>query len=59
MNSTNSQTGLSSYSANAPKIIRKVKDKAYGGATLKSFAMAVLWVFFLYSSVLLPSSSLG
>lgn len=45
MQSTNSQTGFSSYSANAPKVIRKVKDKAYGGATLKSFGIAVLWVF--------------
>ena len=45
MTSTNSQTGLSSYSANAPKILRKVKDKAYGGATFKSFGMAALWVF--------------
>lgn len=44
MNSTSTQTGLSSYSANAPKILRKVKDKAYGGATLKSFGLAVVWV---------------
>lgn len=44
MNSTSSQTGLSTYSANAPKTLRKVKDKAYGGATLKSFGFAVAWV---------------
>lgn len=44
MNSTNSQTGLSSYSVNAPKVIRKVKDKGYGGATLKNFIAAVVWV---------------
>lgn len=45
MNSTNSQTGSSSYAVNAPKTIRKVKDKAYGGATFKSFGLAVAWVF--------------
>jgi len=45
MTSTSPQTGLSSYSANAPKTLRKVKDKAYGGVTLKSFGMAVIWVF--------------
>ena len=45
MESTSSQTGLSVYSANAPKVIRKVKDKAYGGATLKSFGVVVGWVF--------------
>ncbi len=45
MESTSSQTGLSVYSANAPKIIRKVKDKAHGGATLKSFGVVVGWVF--------------
>jgi len=44
MESTSSQTGLSVYSANAPKVIRKVKDKAYGGATLKSFGVVVGWV---------------
>jgi hypothetical protein len=44
MTSTSSQTGLSSYSANAPKTLRKVKDKAYGGATLKSFGVAVAWI---------------
>lgn len=44
MNSTNNQTGLSSYSANAPKTLRKVKDKAYGGATFKSFMLAGAWV---------------
>jgi hypothetical protein len=44
MESTSSQTGMSVYSANAPKVIRKVKDKAYGGATLKAFAVAVGWV---------------
>jgi hypothetical protein len=43
-NSTSAQTGLSSYSANAPKTLRKVKDRAYGGATLKSFALTVGWV---------------
>lgn len=45
MQSTNSQTGSSSYAVNAPKVIRKVKDKAYGGATFKSFGIAVIWVF--------------
>ena len=44
MTSTSQQTGLSSYSSNAPKTLRKVKDKAYGGATLKSFGVAVAWV---------------
>lgn len=44
MNSTSNQTGLSSYSVNAPKTLRKVKDKAYGGATLKSFGVAAGWV---------------
>ena len=44
MTSKSQQTGLSSYSANAPKTLRKVKDKAYGGATLKSFGVAVAWV---------------
>jgi fatty acid desaturase len=45
MTSTSPQTGLSTYSANAPKTLRKVKDKAYGGITLQSFGMAVVWVF--------------
>jgi len=45
MTSTSPQTGLSTYSSNAPKTLRKVKDKAYGGVTLKSFGMAVVWVF--------------
>jgi len=45
MTSTSPQTGLSTYSANAPKTLRKIKDKAYGGVTLKSFGMAVIWVF--------------
>jgi hypothetical protein len=45
MTSTSPQAGLSTYSANAPKTLRKVKDKAYGGITLKSFGMAVAWVF--------------
>ena len=44
MASTSNQSGLSSYSVNAPKTLRKVKDKAYGGATLKSFGVAVGWV---------------
>jgi len=44
MASTNNQSGLSFYSTNAPKTLRKVKDKAYGGATLKSFGVAVGWV---------------
>lgn len=44
MNSTSNQTGLSSYSANAPKTIRKVKDKAYGGIGLKSFGFGAAWV---------------
>jgi hypothetical protein len=43
MASTSNQSGLSSYSVNAPKTHRKVKDKAYGGATLKSFGVAVGW----------------
>src|SRR5665811_1664346 len=43
MASTSNQSGLSSYSVNAPKTLRKVKDKAYGGATLKSFGIAVGW----------------
>jgi hypothetical protein len=45
LNSTSNQTGLSNYSANAPKTIRKVKDKAFGGYSLKSFGVAVVWVF--------------
>lgn len=45
MTSTSPQIGLSTYSSNAPKTLRKVKDKAYGGVTLKSFGMAVMWVF--------------
>lgn len=53
MQSTNSQTGSSSYAVNAPKVIRKVKDKAYGGATLKSFGIAVIWVL-VSLFVLLP-----
>lgn len=44
MTSTSQQTGLSSSSSNAPKTLRKVKDKAYGGATLKSFGVGVAWV---------------
>jgi hypothetical protein len=44
MNSTSNQTGLSSYSSNAPKTIRKVKDKAYGGISLRSFGVATAWV---------------
>lgn len=45
MTSTSPQTGLSTYSSNAPKTLRKIKDKAYGGVTLKSFGVAVVWVF--------------
>lgn len=44
MNSTSTQTGLSQFSAKSPKVIRKVKDKAYGGASLKLFVVAVAWV---------------
>jgi hypothetical protein len=44
MNSTSNQSGLSSYSANAPKTLRKVKDKAYGGITQKAFYVTVVWV---------------
>lgn len=44
MESTSTQVGFSTYSANAPKVIRKVKEKAYGGLTLIAFGVAVGWV---------------
>jgi hypothetical protein len=44
MNSTSRQDGLSSYSVNAPKTIRKVKEKAYGSLSLKSFWVTVIWI---------------
>jgi len=45
MTSTSPQIGLSTYSSDAPKTLRKVKDKAYGGIMLQSFGVAVIWVF--------------
>jgi hypothetical protein len=58
MDSTSSQTGMSVYSANAPKVIRKVKEKAYGGYTLKSFGVAVGWVI-VSGIVVLPLAFSG
>lgn len=45
MSSTSPQTGLSTYSSNAPKTLRKIKDEAYGGVTFQSFGVTVAWVF--------------
>lgn len=43
MNSTSAQVGFSSYSVNAPKVIRKVKEKTYG-VSLYGIAVASGWI---------------